>query len=205
MRHGDKINNLGRTASHRAALLSNLSCQLIANKRITTTLAKAKALRTYVEPLITKSKQNTTHQRRIVFSYLQDKEAIKELFDVVRLKIESRPGGYTRIIKLGSRVGDNAELALIELVDYNEIYGKGTAVQQEVTGKRTRRAGGRRKSIIIDDGAPETTAAANVTSATEINSTTEINSAAQLPAATDISADEAVINNNPEGEAPATS
>ena len=103
MRHGDKINNLGRTASHRRALLSNLAAQLIANKRITTTLAKAKALRTYVEPLITKAKENSTHQRRVVFSYLQDKEAIKELFDVVRLKIESRPGGYTRIIKLGDR------------------------------------------------------------------------------------------------------
>src|SRR5688500_13008062 len=99
MRHGDKINNLGRTASHRRALLSNLASQLIANKRITTTLAKAKALRTYVEPLITKAKENTTHQRRVVFSYLQDKEAIKELYDVISLKIAGRPGGYTSIIK----------------------------------------------------------------------------------------------------------
>ena len=153
-------------------------------------MAKAKALRTYVEPLITKAKQNTTHQRRIVFSYLQDKEAIKELFDVVRLKIESRPGGYTRIIKLGSRVGDNAELALIELVDYNEIYGKGTAAQQDVAGKRTRRAGSRRKSTA--SGA----AAAEVIPAAEGETATEVNSAAQLPAASDASADEAVINNN---------
>ena len=190
MRHGDKINNLGRTASHRAALLSNLASQLIANKRITTTLAKAKALRTYVEPLITKAKQNTTHQRRIVFSYLQDKEAIKELFDVVRLKIEGRPGGYTRIIKLGTRVGDNAELALIELVDYNEIYGKGTPVQQEASGKRTRRAGSRRKS-----GSP-VTAAAETLPGGEVSPATEVNSAAQLPAANDASADEAIINNN---------
>src|SRR5215213_3116344 len=114
MRHGDKINNLGRTASHRKALLSNLACQLFIKKKIVTTLAKAKALRPYAEPLITKAKDNTTHQRRIVFSYLQDKEAIKELFDVVRLKIEGRPGGYTRIIKLGTRVGDNAEVAMIE-------------------------------------------------------------------------------------------
>src|SRR6195952_5851627 len=125
MRHGDKINNLGRTASHRKALLSNLAAQLIQHKRIVTTTAKAKSLRTFIEPLITKAKENTTHQRRIVFSYLQDKESIKELFDVVRLKVEGRPGGYTRIIKLGTRVGDNAEVAMIELVDYNEIYGKG--------------------------------------------------------------------------------
>jgi large subunit ribosomal protein L17 len=191
MRHGDKINNLSRTASHRAALLSNLASQLIANKRITTTLAKAKALRTYVEPLITKAKENSTHQRRIVFSYLQDKEAIKELFDVVRLKIEGRPGGYTRIIKLGTRVGDNAELALIELVDYNDIYNKGTSTQEEAAGKRTRRAGSRRKSGVTTPAASEGTAAA------------EVNSAADLPAATDASADEAIINNNSEEQTPA--
>jgi large subunit ribosomal protein L17 len=144
MRHGDKINNLGRKKAHREALLSNLASQLIAHKRIVTTLAKAKALRTYVEPLITKSKQNTTHQRRIVFSHLQDKEAIKELFDVISLKIAGRPGGYTRIIKLGTRPGDNAEQALIELVDFNEIYGKATEAKAE-PAKRTRRAGGSRK------------------------------------------------------------
>ncbi len=125
MRHGDKINNLGRTASHRNALLVNLTCQLFEHKKIVTTLAKAKALRPFVEPIITKSKENTTHQRRLVFSRLQDKAAVKELFDVISPKIASRPGGYTRVIKLGRRVGDNAELALIELVDYNEIYGKG--------------------------------------------------------------------------------
>ena len=146
MRHGDKINNLGRTASHRRALLANLGAQLIQHKRITTTLAKAKALRTYIEPLITKSKENTTHQRRIVFSYMQDKEAIKELFDVIRLKVEGRPGGYTRIIKLGARTGDNAEIAMIELVDYNDIYGKGVEEQKDATAKRTRRAGRTKKS-----------------------------------------------------------
>ena len=150
MRHGDKVNNLSRTASHRRALLANLGAQLIQHKRITTTLAKAKALRTYVEPLITKAKENSTHQRRVVFSYLQDKEAIKELFDVVRLKVEGRPGGYTRIIKLGARVGDNAELAMIELVDYNEIYGKGIGEQKDATAKRTRRAGGARKKATTD-------------------------------------------------------
>jgi large subunit ribosomal protein L17 len=145
MRHGDKINNLGRTASHRAALLSNLAVQLIANKRIVTTLAKAKSLRTYVEPLITKAKENTTHQRRVVFSYLQDKEAITELFGGVAEKVAGRPGGYTRIIKLGKRQGDAAETAMIELVDYNEIYGKGKGEAKEA-GKRTRRAGSRKKA-----------------------------------------------------------
>lgn len=143
MRHGNKNNNLSRTASHRRALLSNLACQLFMHKKIVTTLAKARALRPYAEPLLTKSKENTTHQRRIVFSYLQDKEATKELFDVISPKIASRPGGYTRIIKLGKRVGDNAETAMIELVDYNEIYG--VEITEKVAAKRTRRAGGSRK------------------------------------------------------------
>lgn len=144
MRHGDKVNNLGRKKAHRKALLSNLACQLIEHKRIVTTLAKAKALRIYVEPLITKSKKNETHQRRVVFSYLQDKAAVTELFDVISAKIAGRPGGYTRIIKLGTRTGDNAETAMIELVDFNEIYGKGKQEKKEGV-KRTRRAGGTRK------------------------------------------------------------
>src|ERR1700756_3223431 len=114
MRHGDKQKNLSRTASHRKALLMNLGCQLITHKRITTTLAKAKALRVYVEPLLTKSKSDTTHSRRTVFSYLQDKEVVAELFRDVAIKIANRPGGYTRIIKLENRLGDNAEMALIE-------------------------------------------------------------------------------------------
>src|SRR5215472_16146480 len=144
MRHGDKINNLGRTASHRKALLNNLAIQLIAHKRIVTTLAKAKSLRTFIEPLITKAKDNTTHQRRVVFSYLQDKEAVTELFGTVAEKVAGRPGGYTRIIKLGTRVGDNAETALIELVDFNEIYGKGKGEAKDA-GKKTRRGGSRKK------------------------------------------------------------
>jgi large subunit ribosomal protein L17 len=146
MRHGDKINNLGRTASHRNALLINLSCQLFQHKKIVTTLAKAKALRPFVEPLITKAKENTTHQRRLVFSRLQDKVAVKELFDVISPKVANRPGGYTRVIKLGKRVGDNSELALIELVDYNEVYGKGIAEKETATGKKTRRAGRSKKA-----------------------------------------------------------
>ncbi len=139
MRHGDKIKNLSRTKAHREALLSNLACQLIQYKRIVTTLAKAKALRVYVEPLITKGKENTTHQRRVVFSYLQDKEAIKELFGSIAEKVAGRPGGYTRVIKLGTRPGDNAETAMIELVDFNDVYGKGKGEAKE-PAKKTRRS-----------------------------------------------------------------
>lgn len=145
MRHGDKIKNLSRTKSHRDALLSNLAVALITHKRIVTTVAKAKALRVYVEPLITKSKTNTTHQRRVVFSYLQDKEAITELFSTISEKIAGRPGGYTRIIKLGARTGDNAEMALIELVDFNDIYGKGKGEAKEAT-KKTRRSRSTKKT-----------------------------------------------------------
>jgi len=165
MRHGDKIKNLSRTKAHRDALLSNLTCQLIQHKRIVTTLAKAKALRVYAEPLITKAKENSTHQRRIVFGYLQDKEAIKELFGAVAEKVAGRPGGYTRIIKLGARVGDNAETAMIELVDFNEIYGK-TAETKAEPAKRTRRAGGAKKKA--DDAASnEAPAAGEETKAAE--------------------------------------
>src|SRR5689334_7431455 len=157
MRHGDKIKNLSRTAAHRDALLSNLACQLIEHKRIVTTVAKAKALRVYVEPLITKSKENSTHQRRIVFSYLQDKNAITELFSTVAEKIAGRPGGYTRVIKLGTRPGDNAEQALIELVDFNEIYGKGKEERKE-GAKRTRRGRGAKKADATEAAKEETSA-----------------------------------------------
>ena len=157
MRHGDKNNNLSRTASHRKALLSNLACQLFMHKRIVTTLAKAKALRPYVEPLISKAKVNSTHQRRIVFSYLQDKEAVQELFDVISAKIASRPGGYTRVIKLGKRIGDNAEIGMIELVDYNEVYGKGIETKEEGAVKKTRRAGSRKKATAVNEAVPSET------------------------------------------------
>ena len=145
MRHGDKIKNLSRTKAHRDALLSNLVVAFISHKRIVTTVAKAKALRVYVEPLITKEKTNTTHQRRVVFSYLQDKAAITELFSAIAEKVAGRPGGYTRIIKLGARTGDNAEMALIELVDFNDIYGKGKGETKETT-KRTRRSRSTKKT-----------------------------------------------------------
>src|SRR5690606_2946530 len=160
MRHGDKINNLGRTAAHRKALLSNLAVELITHKRIVTTLAKAKALRPYVEPLITKAKENTTHQRRIVFSYLQNKEAVNELFSVVAEKVAGRPGGYTRIIKLGKRVGDNAELAMIELVDFNEVYGKDKAAQKE-PAKKTRRGRSKKSAERAAPAAEATEASAS--------------------------------------------
>lgn len=142
MRHGKKINHLGRTDSHRKAMLANMASSLIKHKRITTTLAKAKALRKYVEPLITKSKNDTTHSRRSVFSYLKDKEAVSILFREVSDKVANRPGGYTRIIKLENRAGDNAEMAFIELVDYNEIYVKAGAPTEK---KATRRRGSGRK------------------------------------------------------------
>jgi large subunit ribosomal protein L17 len=144
MRHGVKLNHLGRTAAHRKSLMANLAIELIKHKRITTTLAKAKSLRVYVEPLLTRAKSDSTHNRRIVFSYLQDKESIKEIFGAISEKIANRPGGYTRIIKLGKRVGDNAETALIELVDFNEIYG-GKVEKDAAPAKKTRRAGGSKK------------------------------------------------------------
>ena len=142
MRHGDKIKNLSRTASHRAALLSNLTCQIIEHKRITTTLAKAKALRVYAEPIITRSKTDNMHNRRIVFSYLQDKQAINELFGVIGDKVASRPGGYTRIIKLPHRMGDASDMAMIELVDFNEIYGKDAEAAAAKKTRRSRRGSG---------------------------------------------------------------
>jgi len=153
MRHGDKVKNLSRTKAHRDALLSNLAIALITHKRIVTTVAKAKALRVYAEPLITKGKTNTTHQRRVVFSYLQDKEAVSELFSTIAEKVAGRPGGYTRIIKLGARHGDNAEMAMIELVDFNEIYGKGKGDAKE-GAKKTRR--GRTKKSATTEKTEET-------------------------------------------------
>jgi large subunit ribosomal protein L17 len=147
MRHGKKLNHLGRTASHRKAMLSNMASSLILHKRISTTLAKAKALRVYVEPLITKSKSDTTHNRRVVFSYLQDKDTVRVLFDEVSEKITDRPGGYTRIIKTGNRLGDNAEMCIMELVDYNELL----LAEKEPLKARTRRSrrGGKKEETQV--------------------------------------------------------
>lgn len=157
MRHGKKFNHLGRKTAHRKAMLSNMACSLIEHKRINTTVAKAKALKKFVEPIITKSKQDTTHNRRVVFSYLRNKYAVTELFRDVANKIGDRPGGYTRIIKLGNRLGDNADMAMIELVDYNEIY---TAGKKEAK-KSTRRSRRGKKS------------SENVAEATEVETVTE--------------------------------
>ncbi len=148
MRHNKKINHLGRKTAHRKAMLANMASSLIMHKRISTTLAKAKALRMYVEPLITKGKSDTTHSRRIVFSYLQDKDAVSELFREIATKIADRPGGYTRILKTGNRLGDNAEMCIMELVDYNEamLAAKDDAAKSK---KRRSRRGGAKKDEVV--------------------------------------------------------
>jgi large subunit ribosomal protein L17 len=171
MRHGDKVNNLGRKAGHRHALLKNLSKALIEHKRINTTLAKAKALRSHIEPIITRSKDNTTHSRRVAFSYLQDKEIAKELFDVIGPKVANRPGGYVRIIKTGFRQGDGAETAMIELVDFNEIVLEAKNAAETATKKKTRRS--RSKSYSVTP-APVAAAAPVVEEATEIGHDPEV-------------------------------
>jgi large subunit ribosomal protein L17 len=153
MRHGDKVNNLGRKSAHRKAMISNMACSLIQYKRINTTLAKAKALRVFVEPLLTKSKTDSTHSRRIVFSYLQDKEIVTELFRDIAPKIAERNGGYTRIIKTGYRVGDNAEMCLIELVDFNELYSNESSKK---TTRRSRRGGSKKSSESTSESLVET-------------------------------------------------
>lgn len=147
MRHQKAINHLGRTSTHRKAMLANMACSLIKHKRITTTVAKAKALRSYVEPLITKSKSDSTHSRRMVFSYLQDKETVTELFREVAVKIAARPGGYTRILKTGFRLGDNADMCIIELVDYNTSMIATKEATAKKTATRRRRGTGSTKKV----------------------------------------------------------
>ena len=156
MRHGKKFNHLGRKSAHRKSMLANMACSLIEHKRINTTTAKAKALKQFVEPLITKSKEDTTHNRRIVMSRLRQKEAVTELFRDVATKVGDRPGGYTRIIKLGNRLGDNADMAMIELVDYNELYNAGKPAKK--TTRRSRR-GGKKSAAAVPP--VETTQASN--------------------------------------------
>ncbi|MBS9461766.1 50S ribosomal protein L17 [Flagellimonas sp. 389] len=162
MRHGKKFNHLGRTAAHRKAMLANMACSLIEHKRINTTIAKAKALKQFVEPLITKSKidnnqttEKGTHNRRVVFSNLRSKEAVTELFGTVAEKVGDRPGGYTRIIKLGNRLGDNADMAMIELVDFNEIYNAGKPAKK--TTRRSRRGGGKKVEAVAPVADTKTT------------------------------------------------
>ena len=159
MRHGKKFNHLGRKTAHRKAMLANMSCSLIEHKRINTTEAKAKALRKFVEPLLTKSKNDTTHNRRVVFSYLRDKYAVTELFKEISVKIADRPGGYVRIIKLGNRQGDNASMAMVELVDYNELYNP--------NGKKKVKTTRRGKSKKVEASVVEETTEAETTSEPE--------------------------------------
>ena len=154
MRHNKKFNHLGRTASHRSAMLSNMACSLIKHKRITTTVAKAKALKKFVEPLITKAKDDTTNSRRVVFSNLQDKYAVTELFKEISVKIADRPGGYTRIIKTGHRLGDNAEMCFIELVDYNENMAKEKVAKKATRTRRSKKAAATEATPAAETAAP---------------------------------------------------
>ena len=154
MRHNKKFNHLGRTASHRSAMLSNMACSLIKHKRITTTVAKAKALKKFVEPLITKSKDDTTNSRRVVFSNLQDKQVVTELFKEISVKIADRPGGYTRIIKTGHRLGDNAEMCFIELVDYNENMAKEKVAKKATRTRRSKKAAATEATPAAETAAP---------------------------------------------------
>lgn len=165
MRHNKKVNHLGRKSAHRKAMLSNMAASLILHKRITTTVAKAKALRSYVEPLINRSKEDTTHQRRVVFSHLQNKYAVTELFREVAQKIADRPGGYTRILKTGTRPGDSSEMCIIELVDYNTTYVKEAA---KPTAKKTRRAGSKAKK---SESAPATSKEGAATDEPQVENT----------------------------------
>ena len=202
MRHGKKFNHLGRTASHRAALLSNMASSLILHKRIETTVAKAKELRKYVEPLITKSKDDSTNNRRVVFAYLQNKESVKELFGIVSEKVANRPGGYTRIIKLGNRLGDNAEICFIELVDFNETM---LAAAAEKAGKtrRSRRGGTAKK-----EDAPEVVAAAPVVEEPTAEVVEEVAAAEEVieeaPVAEEVAVAEELIEEAPAEEVAAS-
>jgi large subunit ribosomal protein L17 len=215
MRHGKTHNHLGRTTSHRKAMLSNMASSLLIHKRITTTLAKAKELRKYVEPLVNRSKDDTTHSRRTVFSYLQDKESVKELFDNIAQKVADRPGGYTRIIKLGARLGDNAETCIIELVDYNDVMLKA----KEATGKtKTRRSrrGGKGKgvetvqnqevtsAILLDEPSVEEVKTATVETENAVAETPALETSAIETASVETSAIEEaqVMEETPEPKAP---
>lgn len=193
MRHGKTVNHLGRTKSHRDALLANMAVSLIKAKRIETTLAKAKALRKFVEPLITKGKNDTTHSRRVVFSYLQDKEAIKELFGEIAVKVAERNGGYTRIIKLGQRQGDNAEVALIELVDFNENLLTAVSDESEAKAKRSRR--GKAKKAEAAPAAPVAAAPVVEEPSAEVVEETAAPVAEEAPATEEKPADESSEEN----------
>jgi large subunit ribosomal protein L17 len=201
MRHAKKFNHLGRTAPHRKAMLSNMASSLILHKRITTTVAKAKALRKYVEPLITKSKSDNTHSRRVVFSYLQDKDSTQVLFNEVAEKVADRPGGYTRIIKLGNRLGDNAEMALIELVDYNDTYQQ--EEQKKTRTRRSRRGGKKNKTATADSNEASETQSSSKAEETEVKDevkTSEIDDEAKSEVEDKEQADSSVEDNDTDTE-----
>jgi large subunit ribosomal protein L17 len=191
MRHGKKNNHLGRTTSHRKAMLANMASSLIKHKRIITTVAKAKTLRIYIEPLITKSKDATTHNYRTVFSYLKDKEAVTELFTVVSGKVATRPGGYTRILKTGNRAGDNADMAMIELVDFNEFFDGFNADKKKTTTRRSRRSG---SSATAPAAAPKATA--KVEAAEEIQDAVVVEETPVTPVAEAPENNDAAENND---------
>jgi len=195
MRHGKKFNHLGRTASHRKAMLSNMAMSLLEHKRISTTLAKAKELRKYIEPLITKAKEDTTHNRRVAFSYLKNKEAIKLLFGEVIEKVGSRPGGYTRIIKTGFRLGDNAEMCIIELVDYNELLLKDDKPAKK-SSRRSRRGSG--KSATDESAAPEKAADEEIKDSVDSEEKAEEDISAKTDEATDDAPSDDSIENKDE-------
>ncbi len=167
MRHGKKVNHLSRQTSHRKAMLANMACSLIEHKRINTTVAKAKALKQFVEPLVTKSKEDTTHNRRIVFTYLRNKYAVTELFREVAAKVGDRPGGYTRIIKLGNRLGDNADMAMIELVDFNTIYGATKKEAKKATTRRSKTKKSESESVENSTNEAHSTSESNESEASE--------------------------------------
>ena len=185
MRHNKSFNHLGRQAGHRSAMLANMASSLILHKRINTTVAKAKALKVYVEPLITKSKVDSTHSRRVVFSYLQNKDSVSELFRDIAVKVANRPGGYTRILKTGNRIGDNAEMCIIELVDYNEGYTQVRSTAEKPAAKRRR--GTKKKS---SDVAVDTTIVSEAPEVESVTNANEISSSAADEAKSDEKKDE---------------
>ena len=192
MRHGKKFNHLGRQTAHRKSMLANMACSLIEHKRINTTVAKAKALKQFVEPLITKSKEDTTHNRRIVFAYLRSKYAVTDLFRDVAAKVADRPGGYTRIIKVGNRLGDNADMAMIELVDFNELYNGG---KKEVKKAKSRRGGKAKKADEVTEEAP--VAATEAPAVVEVEETLVAETENETPVAEVESTSEEVIDEAP--------
>ncbi len=199
MRHRKSFNHLGRTSAHRKAMLSNMACSLIMHKRIETTTAKAKALKKYIEPLITRSKDDSTHSRRVAFRYLQDKEAVTELFREVSSKVADRPGGYTRIIRLGNRLGDNADMCMMELVDFNEHLLAEKAAAKKSTSRRRR--GGKKK--VEETGGVETAVAEETEVATE-DAVTEETVAEEAPAEEEVKKEEPVAEvETPAEETPA--